>query len=62
VAKKEVVPLEILLAINGVSKSSAVKPGNIIYLPPRDKITLCKEIVKSQKAHSRRKKSKRLVT
>ncbi|MGE5893781.1 MAG: transglycosylase SLT domain-containing protein, partial [bacterium] len=64
IAKAEGVPMEVLLAINGLKKSGPVSLGTVLYLPPKDKIKLCSDIVKSQKTYHKKKnkRSKKLVT
>jgi len=59
ISKKEGIPRDVVIAINGLGSAAKMQPGTVIYLPPRDKIKLCSEIVKAQKSPSKsRKKSK----
>lgn len=56
ISKRTGIPKDVVTAINGLAGGARMNPGMVIYLPPRDKIKLCSEIVKSQKATRKGKK------
>lgn len=60
ISKKEGIPREVVMAINDLSAGARIQPGTVIYLPPSDKLRLCREIVKAQKSDRKgKRKAKR---